>query len=103
MNLTESRKAKRLTQTELASLCGVTETTIGFVEQGKCRPQRRTREQIENVLGNIDWDNQHHIGHAERVVKDVIDHFLSRDDKPLDQKIEFLRYLLAKYEPVTTN
>lgn len=52
--LIESRKAKGLTQEQLAEMCNTTQMTISNIENGTRRPSPRLSKLIANVL-NLDW------------------------------------------------
>lgn len=53
--LRSARKAKGLTQEELANGSGLTRPYIGSLERGKIAlPQQRTREKLHHVLGTTD-------------------------------------------------
>jgi transcriptional regulator with XRE-family HTH domain len=57
--LRELRTAKGWSQTTLARMVGVSQTTIWYVERGQRRPGPTTRERIAGLLGvapaAIDW------------------------------------------------
>ena len=57
--LRELRTAKGWSQTTLARMVGVSQTTIWYVERGHRRPGPITRERIARLLGvtpaTIDW------------------------------------------------
>lgn len=52
--LKEKRISKKLTQKELATLCGVKRTTITEIENGNSRPSIDTAKAIAKVLG-FNW------------------------------------------------
>jgi transcriptional regulator with XRE-family HTH domain len=47
--LKELRKRARLTQTRVYKLCGVTSTCVGYLEQGKHKPQYETLQKLLNL------------------------------------------------------
>lgn len=49
--LKDKRMSKKLTQEELAVLCGVKRTTITEIENGNSRPSVETAKAIAKVLG----------------------------------------------------
>lgn len=54
MKLDEMRKAKNMTQAELAKRTGVAQNTISQLETGERRPSVEVAKRIAGVLG-FDW------------------------------------------------
>lgn len=50
--LKEARAKAQMTQHEVATALGVTETSVRNWETGKCTPRRRDREALARVLGD---------------------------------------------------
>ena len=48
--ITEYRAKYRLTQEELAKKCGVSRTTINYVESGRLKPTKKVMRQIQMVV-----------------------------------------------------
>lgn len=53
-NIKTMRKAKGLTQKNLADICGITRQSIYFIERGERRPSVRVAQRIADVL-EFDW------------------------------------------------
>jgi len=55
-NLTNTRKKKFISQSELAEAAEVSVMTLSFIETGKTTPNNETRRKIELCLGcRVDW------------------------------------------------
>lgn len=54
MDLKKHRTSKRMTQTQLAELCGCDRTMIGKIETGEVKPSVKLAKTIADVLG-FDW------------------------------------------------
>jgi transcriptional regulator with XRE-family HTH domain len=56
MTLKEVRKMRGLTQVELATLVGISDSHLNRIELGRLWPKENTRQKIENALNHIpDW------------------------------------------------
>ncbi len=56
MNTMRQKRRERLySQSKLAELSGLPQTTISQVETGIRKPHRQTKMRIENILGSVDW------------------------------------------------
>ena len=54
--LKKIREQKGLTQSDLASLTGISQPHIASIESGKLLPNNSTRRKIEKILGSeVDW------------------------------------------------
>lgn len=51
-----ARMRKKLKQSQLAEICGITPVTISLIESGHTVPHQSTRNKIEKILDEIDWD-----------------------------------------------
>lgn len=54
MDLKEYRTIKKMTQAQLADVCGCDRTMIGKIETGEVKPSVRLAKTIADVLG-FDW------------------------------------------------
>jgi len=54
VNLKASRKGLDMTQAQLASVCGVSESYLSLIEAGERRPSVEAAKRIAGVLG-FDW------------------------------------------------
>jgi DNA-binding XRE family transcriptional regulator len=54
--LKDVRNRAHLNQYGLSVLTGINTTTISLVENGRVKPNAKTRRRLQAVLGSIDWD-----------------------------------------------
>jgi transcriptional regulator with XRE-family HTH domain len=99
-NMRETRRSKKMTQDRLSKLSGIYPSNISAIEHGRYKPNKRTRERIEHVLGPIDWVETEGITlqessyfRAERLLKEIVEITFTMNNK---QKEEFTQ-LVNKY------
>ena len=51
IDILDYRRKKRITQKELADMCGVTPVTISHIEQERHNPTKKTEAMIREIIG----------------------------------------------------
>lgn len=55
LSMRQKRRDRGYRLTELRNLTGVSISNLSQIESGKQRPQKFTRQRIEEILGSVDW------------------------------------------------
>lgn len=63
LRLRLTRLSRRLSQTEMARLLGMSHLTLGYLENGRLAPSKRDMERLRGLFGD----------HAERMFEEVGD------------------------------
>lgn len=111
MLLKEARKAKGLTQIELAEAVSTTQTVISYLEAGHRFPIKKIREGIERALGKkVDWIGTRLQGAIrsgfyeedetaeDMIVKAIFEFIQSAQTQERSYRFQFLKQLIKELE-----
>ena len=104
-----ARIEKGYSQQELADKVNTSQVVISYIENGERFPINRTRENIEKVLGKIDWvgtrlqneinpNKKEMIPPEDIVTKAIYSYVKSAQRNEKKQRFEFLKLLIFQFE-----